>query len=225
MNNLLPSLTVQIGSRDNKTTMFEPIRITFKRKFLAGLFVSIPAALTIFVIVGLFKFVDGILGQFFDYYLGRHLAGLGFIAAIVIIFIIGIISTNVFGKKLLGFIERLFLQIPVFKSIYLSVKQLVDAFSPDGKGAFKRFVIAEYPRPGSYSFGFLTNECTVRSEAGAREFKTVYIPTNNLYMGEIVLLDDKSVIYTNIPIEEGVKIIISGGIATPALIEESRENS
>jgi len=224
MNDLLPSLTVRIGSRNNKTTMFEPVRITFKRKFLAGLFVSIPAALTIFVIVGIFKFVDGILGQFFDYYLGRHVAGLGFISAVVIIFIIGIVSTNVFGKKLLGLIEKLFLQIPVFKSIYMSVKQLVDAFSPDSQGAFKKFVIAEYPRPGSYSFGFLTNECTIRSEAGERALKTIYIPTNNLYMGDIVLLDEKSVTYTNIPIEEGVKIIISGGIATPVMIEESREN-
>lgn len=225
MNDLLPSLTVRIGERDNKTTMFEPIRITFKRKFLAGLFVSIPAALTIFVIASLFQFIDGILGRFFDYYLEQHVAGLGFISAMVVIFVIGIIATNVFGKKLLGFVERLFLQIPVFKSVYLSLKQLVDAFSSEGSGSFKKFVLAEYPRQGSYSFGFLTNECIVQSGKGDLSLKSIYIPTNNLYLGEVVLLDEKSIIYTNIPIEEGIKIILSGGIATPTLINEAREVS
>jgi uncharacterized membrane protein len=205
--------------------MFKPIRMTFKRKFLAGLFVSIPAALTIFVIVSLFSFIDGILGQFFDYYMGRHVAGLGFLSAILIIFVVGIISTNVFGKKVLGYTESLLLRIPVFKSIYLSVKQLVDAFAPDSKGAFKKFVIAEYPRQGSYSFGFLTNECIVQAEYGMRSFKSIYIPTNNLYLGDIVLLDDKSIIITDIPIEEGIKIILSGGITTPELIVESKEKA
>ncbi len=223
MNDLLPSLTVTIGSKDNKTAMFEPIRMTFKRKFLAGLFVSIPAALTIFVIASLFTFIDGILGRFFDYYLGKHFAGLGFISAVLIIFIVGIFATNVLGKKVLWYFEKLLLRIPVFKSIYLSVKQLVDAFAPDNKGAFKRFVIIEYPRLGSYSFGFLTNECSVQSESGTRSLKSIYIPTNNLYLGEIVLLDDSSITYTDIPIDEGIKIILSGGITTPELIVESRE--
>lgn len=222
---LLPSLTVSRGARNNKNRMFEPIRITFKRKFLAGLFITIPVALTIFVLVSLFKFIDGILGQFFDLYMGRHLAGLGFIAAVLIIFLVGIISTNVFGKRVLGYVEKIFLHIPVFKSIYTSLKQLVDAFSPEGKGAFKKFVIAEYPRPGCYAFGFLTNECTVHSDRGDRSLKAVYIPTNNLYMGDIVLLDDKSIIYTNISIQEGIRIILSGGIATPALIAEAKEEA
>jgi uncharacterized membrane protein len=224
MSNLLPGLTVSIGERDNKTNMFEPIHITFKRKFLAGLFVTIPAVLTIFVLVSIFRFVDNILGQFFDYYLGKHMAGLGFISAVILIFIVGLIATNVFGKKLLSLIEKLFLQIPIFKSIYLSVKQLVDAFSPGSKGAFKKFVIAEYPRQGSFSFGFLTNECSVIRDGNELALKSIYIPTNNLYMGEIVLLDDRSVIYTGIPIEDGIKIILSGGIATPPLINESKEN-
>jgi uncharacterized membrane protein len=205
--------------------MLKPIHITFKRKFLAGLFVTIPAVITIFVLVSLFKFIDNIFGQFFDYFLGEHVSGLGFISAVLVIFVVGIIATNVFGKKILAFIERLLLRIPIFKIIYLSVKQLVDAFAPDSKSAFKQFVIAEYPRQGSYSFGFLTNECRVQYQDSALDLKSVFIPTNNLYLGEVVLLDASSVIYTQIPIEEGVKIILSGGIATPGLIVGSKEKS
>jgi uncharacterized membrane protein len=205
--------------------MFDPIRITFKRKFLAGLVITVPVTLTIVVVASLFKFIDGILGQFFDLFLGRHIAGLGFITAVGIIFLVGIISTNVFGKRVLGLVERLFLNIPVFNSIYTALKQLVDAFSPESKGSFKKFVIIEYPRPGCYAFGFLTKECTVRSDKRETLLKTVYIPTNNLYLGEIILLDDNSIIYTNIPIEEGIRIVLSGGTATPNLILEAKERA
>lgn len=198
--------------------MSESIRITFKRKFLAGLFITIPVVLTISVLVTLFNFIDGMLGPFFDALLGTHIAGLGFITAVALVFLVGITSTNMFGKKILGRVERMFLHIPVFKSIYNAIKQLVDAFSPENNTSFKRFVIVEYPRPGCYAFGFLTKECAVQSAAGALSLKAVYVPTNNLYLGDIVLLEDKSIIYTDIPIESGIRIILSGGIAAPCNI-------
>ncbi|MBF0557579.1 MAG: DUF502 domain-containing protein [Nitrospirae bacterium] len=202
--------------------MDESVRITFKRKFLAGLIVTVPVVFTVLVLVGLFKFVDGILSPFFDVLLGQHFAGLGFIAAIGIVFLIGIVSTNVFGKKLLDLMERIFLNIPVFKSIYTAIKQLVDAFSPESSSAFKRFVIVEYPRPGAYAFGFLTKECAIQSDGREVCMKAVYIPTNNLYLGDIVLVGDGSIIYTDIEIEEGIRIILSGGIAAPSIIAASQ---
>jgi uncharacterized membrane protein len=201
--------------------MIESIRVTFRRKFLAGLVISIPVVISLFVVVSLFKFVDGILGPFFDMILGKRYAGLGFIAAIGIVFLLGIISTNVFGKKVLGYVEKLFLHLPVFKSIYTAFKQLVDAFSPDNKSAFKKFVIVEYPRQGAYAFGFLTKECIVSLRDQETALKAVYVPTNNLYLGEIVLMEDKSIIYTSIPIEDGIRIILSGGIAAPSKITQT----
>lgn len=203
------------------TFRIESLRVTFKRKFVAGLFISIPIVITLFVVFTLFRFVDGILGPFFDMILGRHFAGLGFAAAIVVVFLLGVISTNVFGKKIMAYFEALFLHIPVFKGIYTGLKQLVDAFTPENRSAFKKFVIVEYPRPGVYSFGFLTRECTVRSDGRERKLKAIYIPTNNLYLGEVVLFEDQSIMYTAIPIEEGIRIILSGGIATPSTITES----
>ncbi|MBF0505710.1 MAG: DUF502 domain-containing protein [Nitrospirae bacterium] len=202
--------------------MDKSIRITFKRKFLAGLIITVPVVFTVLVLAGLFKFVDGILSPFFDVLLDRHIAGLGFITAVGIVFLIGIISTNVFGKKLLDFSERILLKIPVFKSIYTAIKQLVDAFSAENNSAFKQFVIVEYPRPGAYAFGFMTKECTIQSEGRDLCLKAVYIPTNNLYLGDIVLLDEGSITYTDIPIDEGIRIILSGGIAAPSIITESR---
>jgi uncharacterized membrane protein len=155
--------------------------------------------------------------------LGRHVPGLGFISAIVLIFVVGIVSTNVFGRKIIGYLEMIILKLPVFKGIYTAVKQLVDAFSPESKGSsFKKFVVVEYPRPGVFAFGFLTKECIVKAESDGREtcLKAVYIPTNNLYLGDIALFRDENVVYTDIPIDEGIKIILSGGIATPPRISE-----
>jgi uncharacterized membrane protein len=201
------------------------ISTTFKRKFLTGLFVSIPAILTILAMRWFFDFVDGLLEPFYYSILGYHTPGLGFLSAIIIIFIVGIVSTNVFGKKLISLFERIFLNLPVFKGFYTAVKHLVDAFSPDNKSvSFKKFVVIEYPRPGVFAFGFLTKECTVKVGSDGEEscLRAVYVPTNNLYLGEIVLLREGDVFYTDIPIEEGIKIILSGGIAAPNRIGEAK---
>lgn len=200
------------------------LKKAIKRRFISGLIVIIPVIITISVIVWFFNFVDGLLSPLLDSILHRHISGLGFITAIAIVFIVGIISSNVIGKRIIGLLERLFLKLPVFKGIYTALKQLVDAFSPDSKGAFKRFVIVEYPRKGTYAFGFLTKECSIKSEGGSEScLRAVYIPTNNLYLGEIVLFREEEVLYTDIPIEEGIKIILSGGIAAPQRIKEVSE--
>lgn len=199
------------------------IRAILKRKFLAGLIVSIPAIITVLVLVWFFEFVDGLLEPLYYKILGYHVPGLGFISTVIIIFIVGIISTNVFGRRIIEFFEHVILKIPVFKGIYTAVKQLVDAFSPESKvSSFKKFVIVEYPRPGVYAYGFLTKECVMKTEKNGQEtsLKAVYIPTNLIYFGEIALFKDEHIFFTDIPIEDGIKIILSGGITTPSKISE-----
>ena len=199
-------------------------RSIMKRRFLAGLVVLVPGIVTFTVIIWFYRFIDGLLGPFFHKVLGRDIPGLGFIAAIVIVFIVGVISTNVMGKRMITLFEKLFLNLPVFKGIYTALKQLADALSPESSGSFKKFVIVEYPRPEAFAFGFLTKECTVKSGKDGHEscLRAVYIPTNNLYLGEIVLFKEGDVFYTDISIEDGIKIILSGGIAAPPKILEAR---
>jgi len=199
------------------------IRTTFKRRFFAGLLISIPAIITFLVVWWFFRFVDSFLEPLYHKILGYHVPGLGFISAVVFIFIVGIISTNVFGRKIIESLEHIILKIPVFKGIYTAVKQLVDAFSPESKvSSFRKFVIVEYPRPGVYAYGFLTKECTIKTVRDDHEtsLKAVYIPTNLIYFGDIALFRDEHIFFTDIPIEEGIKIILSGGIATPSKISE-----
>src|SRR4030042_4805561 len=206
--------------------MHTSIRATFKRRFLAGLLISIPAIVTFLIIGWFFRFVDGILEPIYYNILGYHVPGIGFISAIVLIFIVGTISTNVIGKRIIQSFERSLVSIPGLKGIYTSIKQLVDAFSPESKvTSFKKFVLVEYPRPGVYAYGFLTKECTMRTEKDGQEvaLTAVYIPTNLIYFGEIALFREENMFYTDITIEEGIKIILSGGITTPSKISVPKQ--
>ena len=199
------------------------IRATFRRRFLAGLLISIPTIITFLVLGWFFKFVDGLLEPLYFQILGYHVPGLGFISAVLLIFVVGIISTNVIGRRFIESIEHIILKIPGFKGIYTAVKQLVDAFSPESKvSSFKQFVVVEYPRPGVYAYGFLTKECVMKTERDNQEIslKAVYIPTNLIYFGDIALFRDEHIFFTDIPIEDGIKIILSGGITTPSKITE-----
>lgn len=203
------------------------IRAMLKRRFLAGIFVLVPLILTFFILWLFFVFIDDLLAPLYFKILGYNVPGLGFVSAILLIFIVGAISTNVFGRKLIQYAENIILKIPVLKGLYTAIKQIVDAFSPESKSSsFKKFVIVEYPRPGVFAFGFLTGECVLKKdkEKDTQEscLRVVYIPTNLIYFGDIVLFKDNEVYSTNIPIDEGLKIILSGGIATPQMISEAK---
>jgi uncharacterized membrane protein len=207
--------------------MSTSIRTTFKRRFLAGIFVLIPLFITGYILWLFFIFLDRLLAPLYFKMLGFHVPGLGFVSAILLIFIVGAISSNVFGRKIIKYTETIILKIPVFKGLYTAIKQIVDAFSPESQSSsFKKFVIVEYPRPGVFAFGFLTGECVLKKdkERDTQEscLRVVYIPTNLIYFGDIVLFKDEEVYSTNIPIDEGLKIILSGGIATPQMISEAK---
>lgn len=202
----------------------EAIKRTFKTNFITGLFITVPVVITLFAVVGLFRFMDGLLRPALDRLLGESIPGLGFLATLLLVFLVGIIATNAIGQRILRFGEQLLLRIPIFRNIYSAVKQLVNAFNPAQQGSFKRFVMVEYPRAGSFSFGFLTDECLLRQGEGEgmimeERFHAVYIPTNNLYLGEVVLFRAEEVADTGLSIEEGIRLILSGGTATPPVLQ------
>jgi len=197
----------------------ETFKAGFKTRFIAGLLVTVPLLITASFLWWLFNFIDGLLGPIYAHFLGFHLPGLGFLSAILLVFLAGVVATNVVGQRLLAWAEGLLQRIPIVKSIYFAVKQLVDAFSPGSRGAFKKFVMVEYPRPGTYSFGFLTEESILERGGGAREdLLAVYIPTNHLYLGEVVLFKKGEVYFPHLSVEEGVRVILSAGITTPSKI-------
>ncbi|MBI5966499.1 MAG: DUF502 domain-containing protein [Deltaproteobacteria bacterium] len=197
----------------------ERIKGPIKRTFLAGLVVVVPIVITGLALIWLFRFLDGFLSPAFYEILGKKIPGLGFLTEIVFIFLVGLLATNVFGSRLLKFVQDLLIRIPLVRTIYPTVKQLVEAFSSSSSSSFKKVVLVEYPQKGIFSLGFLTNEVHLDRAPDNGHFFSVYLPTNNLYLGQVALFRAEEVIFTSFTVEEGLKIILSGGTAFPPSIK------
>ncbi|MGM0739719.1 MAG: DUF502 domain-containing protein [Bacteroidota bacterium] len=198
---------------ENSSELLKKIR----RSFLRGLAIVIPAFITIWVIQFLFSFIDGIASPFYRY-IGLNIPALGFITAIILIFLVGYFSRNLAVKFTIRIMERVFLNIPLAKSIYAGARELINAFSPENKGrTFKEVCMIEYPRKGVYSIGFVTNEMSFReSESKNRPLTNVYIPLPpNPTTGMLTLVPSEDVIPLNVTVEQGMKLILSAGIVSP----------
>ncbi len=186
-----------------------------KIRFVAGFFVTVPAIATAWLLWIFWSSIDDFFAPLYAHIFGRPILGLGFLTAVAIILVMGIIARNVVGRRVLGWGERFLLNLPIYRLLYPSVKMLIDSFSPERRSAFKAVVLVQHPREGAYAFGFVTSEVLVETPAGKREMVTVFIPTNNLYLGEVVVVPRQDVIHTGIGVEEGIRIIFSAGTATP----------
>ena len=137
------------------------IQSWFKVRFFTGVFVTLPVVLTAWVFWLFYSSVDDFMAPLYEHLLGRHLPGLGFLTAVLIIFCVGVFATNVVGRRILLWAERVILYIPLVRRVYPTVKDFVDAFSPNRRSGFREFVIVEHPRDGAYSYGFLTGDVRI----------------------------------------------------------------
>src|SRR6185436_20084668 len=121
----------------------------------------------------------------------------------------------VVGRRILLWGERVIRYIPLVRRVYPTVKDFVDAFSPNRRAGFREFVIVEHPRDGAYSYGFLTGDVRVDGTK-PDTLVSVYVPTNHLYLGDIVLVPRDAILATGLSVEDGIRIILSAGTAAPA---------
>jgi uncharacterized membrane protein len=193
-----------------------------KVRFIAGFFFTVPAIATAWLLYVFWDAIDDFFAPVYQRIFGHRIPGLGFLTAVGLIFFIGTIATNVVGRRILARIERLLTRVPIFRSIYPSVKQLLESFSPEKRTSFKSVVLAEHPRKGEFVFGFVTSEVLVEGAEEKREMVTVFVPTNNLYLGDVIVLPREETIPTGLTVEEGIRIILSAGTATPPRLPRER---
>jgi uncharacterized membrane protein len=184
-----------------------------KGTFIAGLFVVIPIGITIFILSFLFNFTDGILGSYLDSLFSiitgheLHVPGLGIITGAVVIYLAGLLATNVLGTQLLKLGDNLMSRIPLVNAIYSSSKQLIKVFK-EGKSSYRRAVFVEWPRPGVKAVGFVTAEV----ERDGMRMVVVYIPTMpNPTSGFALFFREDEVFESGMTVEEAVKFVVSGG--------------
>ncbi|MDO8489757.1 MAG: DUF502 domain-containing protein [Candidatus Omnitrophota bacterium] len=193
-----------------------------KQYFITGLLTILPIFLTLFILFIIFRLIDDIIGRFINSYLKSafsfSIPGLGFILAILIILITGFVVSHLMSKRVLPLIERLVLKFPGIRQIYPSIKQIVGFIFSKDKDTFKKVVLVEYPSKGIWSIGFVTNEGFKEAqELTGQELVHVLIATTpSPWTGFLILVPKNAVKFLEMSVEEGMKLIVSGGIFKPA---------
>ncbi len=190
-----------------------------RRTFLTGIIVTVPLFVTLVALVWIFQVVDAVATPVSTRMLGRAVPGLGVLITVLMVLAVGVVATNVIGRRVLARAESWLLHVPVFKTIYAPVKQLVAAFSPGNDAGFKRVVLIEDARRGLV-MGFLTKEFTLDRGQGPEAMAAVYVPTNHLYLGDVQVVPAAMAFYPDVSVEEGIRIFLTGGMALPDRMQE-----
>ncbi len=185
-----------------------------RRHLTTGLLVIVPVAVTAFVLKFLFGLFDGWAQPVAERLFGRPIPGLGLLLTLVLVWVTGILSTNFAGKKLLELFDRLLENLPLVKTVYTASKQLVEAVSPGGRRAFRRVVLVEFPKKGTFALGFVTGDGLGPLPG---DMLSIYVPTAlNPTSGFLVFARESDILDPRLSVEEGVKLVVSGGVVRPA---------
>ncbi len=193
-----------------------------KKYFITGLLIWIPLAITFMVLAWIVGTLDAILLWLpTDYqpsrYIGFDIPGVGLVASLLIVFFTGLIAANVLGQKLVKLWEALLARIPVVKSIYYSVKQVSDTLFSSSGQAFRKALLVQYPRQGSWTIAFLTGKPGGDAANHLRgDYVSIYVPTTpNPTSGFFLMMPREDVVELDMSVDEALKYIISMGVVAP----------
>jgi uncharacterized membrane protein len=193
------------------------LALHLRSKMVTGLFLLVPVAITFVVLRFLFVTLDELLQPVLRTFLPIPIPGAGIIIIVILIYLAGLVGSNVIGKGVVMFVQNSIQRIPIVNSIYSTSRQLIDSFSGANSNGFKHVVMIEYPSPGLFTIGFMTG--TTENELGDT-LVLVYIPTAPLpNSGWIALVPMEHVIDTDLTAQAAMKMVFSAGIAGPASIK------
>lgn len=195
-----------------------------RRYFVAGLATLFPLVVTLYLLLVVFQFADGLLGRFINRYwlrtYGYEIQGLGLVMTVLLIFLTGVVSSHFFGQWMFRRFEGWLGRLPVVRRIYQPVKQLAQFLfeKSQREAAFRRVVLVQYPRPGVYSLAFVTNETSTTVTGSPKTLLTLLIPNPpSPFTGPIIFVPKEEVVPLKISVEEAVRLIVSGGVVAPSL--------
>jgi len=191
-----------------------------RRYLITGLVVLVPIVITILLVSWLVDMSDRLLALLPQQYqpdalFGMHVPGLGIILALLVVIIIGMLATNFIGRRLLRWFDALLARVPVVRSIYGAVKQLMEAVLGKGGKAFRQVVLVSFPQPGQWTIGFVTGPAAL-PVPDADERVAVFVPTTpNPTSGWLLFVRAADLVTLDMSVEEGMKVVVSGGMLTP----------
>lgn len=194
-----------------------------RRRFAVGLLVVFPLVVTLFFA----RFIFGLLDRWFlpisERMFGVEIPGIGFIIFVLALFLLGIVATNILGGRILDFFERRIASVPILSPVYQSARQITEAIQIRGNTDFRKVVMLDFPRDGLRSIGFVTREFSRPTAFGEEPTALVFVPTTpNPTTGFLVALPQHDLEVLDITVEEGVKLLISGGLITPGRLLGTR---
>jgi uncharacterized membrane protein len=186
---------------------------------IAGLVVTVPIGITIWIFIWLFNGIDKLLRPVVTHIFGHEIIGVGFGVIVILVLIVGAIATNVIGKRIVLWGESILEKVPLARTIYVALKQVAQSFSNPQKNQFLHVVLMEFPAKGMKTIAFITSEET---DKNGEKFFNVFIPTAlNPTGGFVEIVREEDIIRTNLTVEEGLKMAVSAGSMSPEGLKES----
>ena len=191
--------------------------------FLTGILVMTPLILTIYVAWAFITFVDNLVVPLvpFDYrpsnYLPFSIPGLGLIIVFIFTTFVGLLATGLFGRTLIRIWENILNRMPIVRSVYSAIKQILETVMATQSDAFRQAVLVQYPRKDIWAIGFVTG--STKGEVGKRVDKkmvNVFMPTTpNPTSGFLLFFPEEDLIFLNMSVEDALKLVVSGGMVVP----------
>lgn len=187
-----------------------------RRRFLAGLLVVVPVIATVLALRFLLQTLDGLLGPLVTRALGREVPGLGAILTLVVVLAVGVVATNVVGRRVVSWVERGLGRLPVIRGIYRATREIVSTATLGQRQVFRDVVLVEHPRRGTWAYGFVTSYTGF--EDGPR-LANVFIPGPPVpTSGQLVVCPVDELRFLEMSVEEALKLILSGGLVAPPVL-------
>ena len=203
----------------------QPEQVSFVKKIgghvratlIAGVLILVPIAITYVLLKWVFDNIDGLLAPIVDRFTGRHIPGLGLLALLIIVYLLGLIWTKRLGRRSIRTFQHFLLKAPLIGAIYGPARKLIESFTGDSAAGFKRVVVVEYPKQGTWMIGFLTG---ISNVVPGTTMGVIYLPTAPTpNSGWVAIVPIQNIYDTTMTVQEAMSMVLSGGISSPAQID------
>lgn len=184
-----------------------------RKYLLAGTAIVLPLTVTFYALWIVFRLFDSWARNLVFAFTEKHFPGVGIVLTLILLLSVGLFATNFVGRRIIDFWESILHRIPLAGVIYKTTKKVVEVIGGKDSRPFQQAVLVEYPRKGIYTVAFVTGEVTLMEKSGSRELVCVYICTTpNPTTGFLILVPRNDVVFLSNTVEEGIQLILSGGI-------------
>ncbi len=222
-------------TKPNKTKLsqkpaVQAIFARIRKYLIAGLLLWAPILATLWVIKFFVELLDGSLKLLPaslrpEAVFGMHIPGFGVVVCLIVLFFTGMFVTNFFGRQFVKFWDKLIARIPLVRSIYIGVKQIMETLFQSSNKSFREVLLVEYPRKGMWSIAFQTGKaCIEVNDETGEEMLSIFVPTTpNPTSGFLIFVPAKEIRKLNITVDAALKLVISLGVVQPGMSEEQAE--